>query len=417
MMLLYSLTLALVLLISAPWWLARMFLSGRYREGLTERLGRVPRRLLKGKQVLWLHAVSVGEVLAATRLIAELETALPEIRIMLSTTTQAGQHLARQRFGSDRVFYYPLDTAWAVRAYLKGLKPRMLLLMESELWPRMLVECERAGIPVLVANARVSDRSFPRYMRLRLLWRPLLQKVTLVLSQTEESAERWRQIGAPRVMTSGNLKYDVRSAGETELVVLIRQHLSSKAKVLVCGSTLEGEESALLDCWKQRSDGAVMVLAPRHPQRFDAVAALLEKESPRLWVRLSQWRQAPRPFLSGEVLLLDSIGELASLYSIASVAFVGGSLVDAGGHNPLEPAQFGVPVVMGPFYANFRSMIDAMRAAHAIAIATPETLCAQLQQADGAMGARGRAFFQSQAGATARTVDEIVSVLQNEAHG
>lgn len=416
MMLLYSLMLVVVLLVSAPWWLARMVFSGRYREGLLERMGFVPRRLRVGTDVIWLHAVSVGEVLAATRLIAEMEAALPGCVVMVSTTTRAGQHLARERFGLERVFYFPLDSAFAVRRYLRALRPRLLLLMESELWPRLLVECERAGVPVVVANARVSDRSFPRYMRLRRLWKPLLGKIRLLMAQSEESAQRWKQIGAPRVVVSGNLKYDVRSAAETELVGMVRSYLPAQTNVIVCGSTLEGEEEALLACWKKIGADAVMVLAPRHPQRFDAVARLALSEEVRC-LRLSGWRTCAHAIAHGDVLLLDSIGELASMYSLASVAFVGGSLVDAGGHNPLEPAQFRVPVVMGPYYANFRAMVEAMLAADALKVVTAETLCGALQSPDAAMGERGRKFYLSQAGATQRTVDEVVRVLRGEVRG
>ena len=217
-MALYSLLLAVGLVVCSPWWLTRMV---RYRAGMAQRLGRVPAALCAaaaGRQVVWVHAVSVGEVLAGTRLVAELETALGAgWVVVVSTTTATGQALAKERFGgadSGRVFYYPLDFAWAVRAYLRALRPKLLVLMESELWPRMLVECGRAGVPVAVVNARVSDRSYARAMRVRAVWGRVLRRVNLFLAQSEEDARRLVAMGAcaEAVRAIGNLKYDVRAA-------------------------------------------------------------------------------------------------------------------------------------------------------------------------------------------------------------
>ncbi len=422
MMIVYSFALAAALLLSAPVWGWRMAREGRYREGLRERLGAVPRRLsahVHGRPVIWLHAVSVGEVQGATRLVAELEAKLPGYAVVLSTTTPTGQEVARERFGADRVFFYPLDFAWAVRAYLRMLRPDLLILMESELWPRMIVECARAGIPVAVVNARVSDRSLPRYMALRALWRPLLRRVTLLLAQSEEDARRWTRIGVPaeRVRTTGNLKYGIRTPQETPLTALLRKHLPS-AKVLVCGSTHEGEESLLLDCWPNlKADGAVMILAPRHPERAGHVEQLAAQRKFDV-KRLSTWRLAPGDIQPGSVLLVDTVGELAALYALATVAFTGGSLVPRGGQNPLEPAHFGVPVVMGESYQNFRDVAGGMVRAGALTVVTPAALCATLQTqlaANENSGARDkiRSFVAAQSGATANTVDELTRLLKD----
>src|SRR6201987_42810 len=211
MLVFYSLALLLVLVAGAPYWLFRMATSGKYREGLGERLGLVPRRLRIGERVIWVHAVSVGEVLAASRLIEEL-IARSRCEIMISTTTRTGQTLARQRFGAENVFYFPLDFAFAVRAYLRPLKPQMLVRMETEFWPRLLVECRDAQIPVAVVNPRISDRSWPRYLRLRFLWKRLLGSLALVLAQSETDVERLHSIGAANVRYGGNLKYDIHTA-------------------------------------------------------------------------------------------------------------------------------------------------------------------------------------------------------------
>jgi 3-deoxy-D-manno-octulosonic-acid transferase len=420
----YNVALLAALLAGAPWWLWRTAATKKYREGLRERLGRVPGRLAAGsggggRPLIWVHAVSVGEVLAVTRLVKRLDAALPEYFVAISTTTRTGQALARERFGVNRVFYCPLDLPWAVRAYLKALKPHLLVLAETEFWPNLLNRCFRRGIPVAVVNARISDRSWPRYKMLRQLWKPLLGRLGPVLAQSQTDAERLIAIGcAPeRVWVAGNLKFDVRAAEEADATRLLKAKLAG-LRLVVAGSTLEGEETVLLEAWPKllHVDAQLaMVVAPRHPERFAAVQALLEK-SGNPWVRRSNLESA-EPLRSGEIVLLDTIGELASVYSLASVAFVGGSLVPAGGHNPLEPAQFGVPIVMGPHYANFVAITDSLRAHDALRIAAKEKLAAALGEllrdraAAEAMGARAREVFERQAGATERCVAALRALL------
>lgn len=426
----YNLALVVALVASAPWWLWRMATTHKYREGLGERLGLVRAELRDGteaesarREVIWLHAVSVGEVLAVGRLVAELDRALPEFRLLISTTTRTGQTLAHERFGANRVFYCPLDLPWAVRAYLDALQPKMLVLAETEFWPNLLHGCYRRGIPVAVVNARISDRSWPRYRKLRRLWRPILGRLARVLAQSGTDAERLRALGcAPdRVSVAGNLKFDVRAAGESDATRQLKARANG-LRFVMAGSTLEGEETALLEAWPRLLEAEpqlAMVLAPRHPERFNAVAGLLENSGLR-WVRRSAWRAQEtllQPLFAGQVVLLDTIGELASAYSLAAVAFVGGSLVPAGGHNPLEPAQFGVPIVTGPNYANFRAMVDELRAHNALQISTREELGGTLAELlrDGAsawaMGERAREVFAQQAGATARSVNALKELL------
>jgi 3-deoxy-D-manno-octulosonic-acid transferase len=426
----YNVALLAALLAGAPWWLWRIATTQKYREGLRERLGRVPEWLISGsgaggRPLIWIHAVSVGEVLAITRLVHTLDAALPGYFVAISTTTRTGQALAQERFahmrGSPRVFYCPLDLPWAVRAYLNALKPRLLVLAETEFWPNLLNGCFRRGIPVAVVNARISDRSWPRYQMLRRLWKPLLGRLAAALAQSPVDAQRLTAIGcAPeRVRVAGNLKFDVRAAAEAEATRQLKARLAG-LRLVVAGSTLEGEEAALLDAWPQLLAGdprLAMVLAPRHPERFATVAALLEKSGHR-WTRRSQWNGAPAESLKpGEIALLDTIGELASVYSLASVAFVGGSVVPAGGHNPLEPAQFGLPIVMGPHTANFRAIVDDLRAHSALRSAAKEELAAALvdllrdRTSAEAMGARAREVFERQAGATERCVAALKALL------
>jgi 3-deoxy-D-manno-octulosonic-acid transferase len=433
MMVVYSSLLLAVLVLGAPYWLARMATSGRYRAGLAGRLGRLPKKLraaMAGKNVVWVHAVSVGEVMAATQLIHELKAKLPGWVVAVSTTTETGQRLAQERLGSESpVFYLPLDFASVVRRYLRVLRPKMLVLMESELWPRLIDECEKSAVPMAVVNARVSDRSFPRYMRLRRLWRPLLGKISLFLAQSAETAERLVRIGAPseRVRVTGNLKYDIRVGGKSLLAEMLRERLMVGARVVVCGSTLEGEERMLLEAWPAvfaSEPRAVMVLAPRHPDRFAAVAGMVAA-SGFGFVRASDFRKqsgtANDTIAGGSVFLLDTIGDLAAMYGLGAVAFVGGSLVAKGGHNPLEPAQFAVPVMMGPSYENFREIVEMMQESDAVRIVSTASLGAAMvemlwdEAAARALGERGRAVFEAQAGATARTVDALMGLLEEMA--
>jgi 3-deoxy-D-manno-octulosonic-acid transferase len=423
-MIVYSLLLLAVLVVGAPYWLVRMATSGRYRAGLAGRLGVVPKGLraaVAGRDVIWVHAVSVGEVLSAIQLIREWREALPGWVFAVSTTTETGQRLAKERLKESPVFYLPLDFRYAVRRYLRVLQPRMLVLMESELWPRLIDECAKNDMPIVVVNARVSDRSFPRYMRLRQLWRPFLERISQFLAQSNETAERLVRIGAPpeRVSVMGNLKYDVR-AGEASPMTRRIGSLLWQARLIVAGSTLAGEEEALLAAWpaiQKAVPDAALLIAPRHPDRFEEVSGLIRKSGYPSF-RCSQLLDDTEPIVGGTILLLDSIGDLASMYGIAAVAFVGGSLVPKGGHNPLEPAQFAVPVVMGPWFENFRDVVEGMRATDAIRIVAPEklseTLIALLCDREDAMtlGERGRAAFEAQTGTTARTVQALMTLLQ-----
>jgi 3-deoxy-D-manno-octulosonic-acid transferase len=414
----YNIALILVLMASTPVWLLRP----RWRDGLRERLGDGAERVahaLAGRQQVWVHAVSVGEVIAVSRLVEELDARLGRGSVVISTTTRTGQELARERFGAGRCFYFPIDLPWVVRGAFRTLRPRVLVLAESELWPNVLAQCERQHVPVIVVNARVSDRSLPRYERLRAVWRPFLQKLTLVLAQSAEDARRFVAIGVPegRVRVGGNLKYDARPGQEVPLVEQLRVQLPNDAKVLVAGSTLEDEERVLLEAWPgicERVLNAVMVLAPRHPERFEHVAALTRELKLPL-VQRSSWDGAP--VARGSVFLLDTIGELGSIYGLAKLAFVGGSLVVAGGHNPLEPARFAVPVIMGPHYANFREVVELLRIANALRVVerreVAEVLASLLDDTNAAtaMGAQGAAIFRQQTGATGRVVEAVLQLL------
>jgi 3-deoxy-D-manno-octulosonic-acid transferase len=420
---LYSVALGVGMLVSLPYWLVEMARHGKYRKGLGERLGRVPARLrLPGveERAIWVHAVSVGEVLAVGGLVEELQRRFPRHRIFISTTTDTGQALARKRFGEASVFYFPMDFGFAIRAYMKALRPQLVVVAETEFWPNFLRLAHTSGARVAVVNARISDRSWPNYRRFRGLLRKVLANVDLFLAQTEQDAERLRDIGgnAERVQVAGNLKFDIPVPVAPAMVEHLRKSIaaSGAGPVLVCGSTVEGEESLLLKAFENllvRHPRAVMILAPRHPERFSAVAALLEKMSIRFW-RRSAWNGEA---LNGGVLLLDTIGELAALYALADVAFVGGSLVPRGGHNIIEPAQYGVATVVGNHTENFRDIVSLFQRHDAVRIVGPAELPLVLMELLAndaerrALGQRAAETMRSQLGATSRTADALQELL------
>ena len=424
---LYSALMALGLLLTSPFWLVQMLRLGKYRAGLGERFGRVPARIETGdhRAAIWVHAVSVGEVLAIGGLVAALREALPDFRVVVSTTTHTGQKLARERFGEANVFYFPLDFAFCIRPYVRALKPRLVVVAETEFWPNFLRVLRSSGAQVAVVNARISDRSFPRYRKWRGLLGRVLRFVDLFLAQSEEDARRLREIGASvdRVHVSGNLKFDVKPPQEQAAVAWLRNALahSSASPVIVAGSTVEGEEEQVLAAFRaiqQRFPKACLILAPRHKERFDAMRELLQR-SGIAWSARSEFMDDAD--LAGKVLLLDSLGELASIYALADVAFVGGSLVPRGGHNILEPAHWGVATVVGPHTENFRDIIGIFRRANAVKItrpeAFPETLLELLaaENERQALGSRAKAIVGQQMGATERTLVALRRLMEESA--
>ena len=419
---LYTLALAVALLLTLPYWIARMLAAGKYRVGLAERLGRVPQRILRRppEGCIWVHAVSVGEVLAVGKLVEELAARHPGRRLLVSTTTATGQALARELFGEENVFFFPLDLSFSIGNYMRALRPALVVLAETEFWPNFIhLAAERARI--VVVNARISDRSFPRYRQFRFIFERVLRPIELFLAQSELDARRLVEIGAAadRVRVSGNLKFDVAASAAKPVVEQLRAGFarSGVADVIVAGSTVEGEEPLLLDAFRsllRSHPRATLVLAPRHPERFDSVANLLLGSS-LSFIRRS--RMTGQESSAGAVILLDTIGELASVYALASIAFVGGSLVARGGHNILEPAQHGVPIVVGPHTENFRDIIGIFTRAGAVSVVQPEFLDAELLRLldDVAfrrqLGRLASEVFRAQSGATARTLEALAPLL------
>jgi 3-deoxy-D-manno-octulosonic-acid transferase len=419
---LYQLVAGAALLAAGPFLLAR---RGRhYLPTLAGRLGRPPAGLAPeaGRGGLWLHAVSVGEVGVAATLAQALPRDLP---LVVTTVTPTGQARARAVFsglsgvsglsGRAAVAYLPFDLGFAVGRFFRRFAPRALVLVEGDYWPLVLSEARRRGLPVAVANGRVGDRSFRRMRRLRSLLGPLFAGIGSFGVQTAADRDRLAALGvAPeRIAVTGNLKYEsAEPEPKPDLEARVRA-LAAGRPVLVAGSTMPGEEEQVLDAFLAAGAGrALLVLAPRHPERWEAVAALLRSRGVEA-VRRSRLEDgaAAAPAGGPAVLLLDSLGELAALYRIAAAAFIGGTLVPTGGHNPLEPARYGVPVAAGPAMHNFRDMAEQFdRAGAWQRVANAGELAATWRgwlddpAAAGAQGERARRLLEDNRGALDRTL-------------
>jgi 3-deoxy-D-manno-octulosonic-acid transferase len=401
---LYSLLMALAALLTAPYWLIQGLRHGKYLSNLSERLSFSTPELDKlpatGPGSIWLHAVSVGEALSGVPLAKRLKECYPQRPLIISTTTLTGYTLAKERMPfADAVIYFPFDWSFCVRKVLSAARPALVLILETEIWPNFLRESRRRNIPVLFISGRISDRSFARYQKvfglfgfyLKPFLAAALSNASAFLMQSDADAERIRFLGAPadRVTASGNLKYDMALPQPTPVATWLEDECKRRQRwpLIVAGSVVATEEPlALIAFGVVQGDfpKALLILAPRKPERFAAAAEFID-ESHRKFVWRSQLPIAGPGISSATsansaeipddatVLLLDSIGELASLYRIADGAFVGGSLVDSGGHNILEPAAFGRVPVFGPYMENFAAIASRfIEAGAAIQVGSPE---------------------------------------------
>ncbi len=421
----YSILLTIVFLACLPYFAYQALVNRKYVLNLRERMGRLPASLRDdGRATLWLHCVSVGETLAAVPLVKALHERFPQHRLVISTTTATGQAVARERFSSfAEVCYFPFDWRFTVRRALAVIRPQAVILLESELWPNFLRECQARRIPVLVANGRISDRSFARSSRIGLLLRPLYRRVTRWLMQSERDAKRATTLGALNVTVSGNLKYDIGDAGQSDKLNATAQQLNElftleRAPLIVAGSTTEGEDEMVLAAFaalRQNVTAARLLIAPRHPERFAQVADLIAASGFSSTRRSHANKQSP----NAEIILLDTIGELAAVYQFAAVVFVGGSLLPKGGHNILEPALYGKPIIVGPHMFNFRDITqEFLRREAVIQLKTNDELTATWQRllTDAAfaqrLGDNARQTIAANRGATKRTVDAIADLLK-----
>ncbi|MGB8542004.1 MAG: 3-deoxy-D-manno-octulosonic acid transferase [Candidatus Acidiferrales bacterium] len=443
---LYRIVTAVGMFVLAPYFALRGWRRDERPGALRERLGILPHNIVvsannraaeatgsgRDSGAIWVHAVSVGEVLAATPLIEGLKREFPGRAILVSTTTETGQRLARERLKSaEAIFYFPLDWIVPVRKALRTIRPAVVIVMETEIWPNFLRETRCAGIPVVFANARISERSFSRFERWRLLvgefFARTLQDADLFLAQSEEDARRLAGMGAAedRVEVTGNMKYDVPPAALGQFGAWLEAQIRQQERwpLLVAGSVVEGEEEAVLagyDAVQRQWRRTLLILAPRKPDRF-AAAEKIAAEAGWNTLRRSQLNLDEVLPENIDVLILDSIGELAGLYSLADAVFVGGSLVRAGGHNILEPACFGRPPVFGTSMENFSEMADQFLDAHAgVQVANGQQLgrvWVELIENNAMrerMGNAARDIAEHNRGATARSLNRIASLIAGD---
>lgn len=412
--------LSLVLLIPVlGYHLYRSISRGR-PPALAQRFGRIPHKELariNGRPVIWLHAVSVGEALASRPLLKALRRRHPGHALVMSATTETGRALASTFPENDLCIYFPFDFLPGVRRALDRVRPDLVIIMETEIWPNFTAEAHRRGIPLLLANGRISDRSFRGYRRFSWFFHQSLRRFSRLCMQSADDAQRIIAIGAPpeRVLVSGNLKYDIptRTISPEERKEL-RQHyaIPLELTVITAASTHAGEEEPIIRCYgellKEKSD-LFLVLVPRHPERCNEVAALLQRSGIPYRCRTELGEGGSPQFAGGEVLLVDRIGELMGLYTLSDLAFVGGSLVPTGGHNLLEPASVGVATLFGPHTINFREITALVLACGAgVRVESGDGLAAAcrglLEDADlrRRMGANGQAMVKENGGATER---------------
>ncbi len=420
---LYSFLLFLALLFQAPVHLWRAKFGRKENLYLRERLGLKLPPASPNQPAIWIHAVSVGEVLSLRRLIAEIKQRHPAWPVYFSTLTATGYRIAKSKLpDADAVFLVPMDFGWIVRRFFRALRPKLFILAESEFWPRLLREAARACRSVLLINGRISQRSSVRYRRLRFLSRPLLDSLDRFLVQTESDRQRLLDIGLPpdRIEVAGNLKADIRlpevDAGER---TNLRREIgiAPETRLIVAGSTHKGEEEMILKAFRAAREtrpSLAIVIAPRHPERAPEVE--------RIAIGLSltvKRRTKPDPSPFWDVLLLDTLGELARFYALADLVFVGGSLVAHGGQNLLEPAFYGRPLIFGPHMDNFAFLADRfLREGGARVVRDSIGLRDSFLVADGRMleemGSKARTLLASFQGATDRTVRVIESLIGKE---
>jgi 3-deoxy-D-manno-octulosonic-acid transferase len=418
----YNFLLAVTFVLALPYFLVKGLRTGKYLKSLRERLGRVPPDLNPARAAsVWIHAVSVGEVLAVRALVEPLRRRFPGHPLLLSTTTLTGNAVARKSLvGVDGLFFAPFDLRGPVRRVLEAVNPSLLILVETELWPNLIHEARRRGTRVALVNGRISPRSFPRYRRIRSFLKRVLADVDLFLMQGEAHVRRILEMGAPpeRVKNVGNLKYDAVTDAATPAALARLLDGAVRSPLWVAGSTVAGEEAYVLEAYRrvrERVPAARLLIAPRHPERFAEVPRLIEGAGFRC-VRRSLLE--PGGWRNGEVLLLDTLGELAQVYPLATVVFVGGSLMPAGGHNVLEAAVAGKPVVVGPHMENFQEIADEFRAAGALvqldseaALASEVTALLLDDERRGTIGGRARSLIERNRGAAEHTLDVLARLV------
>ena len=436
----YSFVFSAWVVIMAPWFLYKAWRHQKYLPALRQRLGHLPESLkFDGRPTIWIHSCSVGETLSVQPLALALAQRFPNARLVFSTVTKTGQEIAQDRFkryGAGNTFYFPIDLAFIANRVLDSIRPSMLITIDTEIWPNVLHEAKKRRIPVIMVNGRLSPESFLYYQMAYPLMGAVFQNYALMLMKSKEDAERAQRLGArpSKLAVSGNIKYD-KDVVEKQVSEIQAREMdkamgltATDAPLIVAGSTHDGEEQTLLNVLRRIRqmpglENARLMIVPRHPERFGVVTALAESSG----FRVKRRRDTERSPEGADVLILDTIGELAAAYQFATVVFVGGTLVPHGGQSIMEPALYAKPIVIGPSMKNFPGIIDDFRDRGGVAqiTATETDKEAQVQQltvefvrllqdadARAKMGAAGRSVFEGSQGATKFTVDRITVIFE-----
>jgi 3-deoxy-D-manno-octulosonic-acid transferase len=423
--LLYNILFTFFLIFTAPYFLLRALVDERFRKELIQRMGFFPR--LSIQKPIWVHAASVGEVFCTIPLLKRIKMEFPNGKIVMTTMTWTGHEAVQTHIPeADKVLFFPMDHPLTIQRAMKRIQPSLLLIAETELWPNLLRSCGKKGIPIILFNGRISKRSFPRYLFLKFFFKECLKYLSLFLMQTEEDRTRIIKIGAASEKTKvvGNIKFDQTFSNLTQkkMEEIARSlGLQGKENIFIAGSTHAGEEEILINLFKslrEMTPNLTLILAPRHLNRLEEVERILKKET-LSWKRrtsfsVNQDRSGQEPRELTEVILLDTMGELMSLYSLGTLVFVGGSLVPVGGHNPLEPLFFKKCVLFGPYMFNFIEISDRLiEVGGAIQVKDREDLAVQMkhflseEKERREVGEKGYQFLEKQRGTTERMFEKI----------
>jgi len=425
---LYSLFLAMALFLASP----ILLFVPKTRAGLKQKLGFIDQSLRKAlsncKKGIWIHAVSVGEFNGVFPLLRAIKEKYPDSPLVISTTTKAGQLLAKQRAGHmAQVIYFPFDLTWSVNRFLSLVEPSLVIIFETELWPNFINSCWQKNIPVAILNARMSPRSFKRYKFTKWFFGPVLKKLALIGAQTNKEAEHYKAVAGNDlpIQVFGNLKYDWPALLNNAAISDLKAQLGIKSDelVLIGGSTHPDEEKIILDTYKKflasplirKDKNLKVIIAPRHPERFETVAKIIENAG----YRARRYSHGEKFVEQNDIYLLDTIGQLANFYSLASLAFVGGSIAKVGGHNLLEPYLYAVPVVCGPHLFKTKETATILDSDKALFIAADaqtveDRLLELIQDRDlrEKMGNIGQLWLNNNRGAVSKSLAEIGILLQ-----
>jgi 3-deoxy-D-manno-octulosonic-acid transferase len=415
----------LFFLVFAAFYVPYMAVKGKFHTGFSQRFACFPEGILRIKNPVWIHAVSVGEALVAARLCEEIKKAMPDVRVVVSTTTKTGHEMIKKASKSvDGVFYYPIDLSWIVRKAMDKIAPSAYVIIETELWPNMLEESFSRSIPVILANGRISDRSFEGYRRIAGVSARMLRCFSVVCVQTPRDAEKMEALGCghSKLRVTGNIKFDVSFSTEREKEVeIVNEVFPGGKRVIVAGSTHFPEETLLIDEFVKLSFSGLrvkLVIAPRHVERKDAIRIYVEKAGLKCcFFSDIAGGQAPDA-QSADVMVVDTIGHLKDLYSMASVVFIGGSLAKRGGQNPIEAAKWGKAFIFGPNMTNFREVArDFVESGAAITVESADRMgevIGEILRDDEKrreMEESSRAVIEKNSGALKKTVEAIAVCL------